>query len=297
MLRGFYFALVAYIIWGFIPTYFKLVEFVGTVELLIHRILWAALFLLGVVLVGKHLPAVMEAVKNKKVLFWLFVSGTVYGANLLAFMWAVNHDRMLEASLGYYINPLCNVVLGYVILKERFRFLQKVAVGLAFVSVTFLLVMVNSEIPWISFFLAIGFSIYGLVRKQVQVEAISGLFIETLLLVPLAVIFYITTDNLQISYDITHLNLVYLMMGLGIISTIPLILFNIATRLIRYSTIGFIQYIEPTIVFFLAVYFFNEPLTETRLITFICIWIALALFCYDGYRHEKIKHSQSKCII
>lgn len=212
-------------------------------------------------------------------------------------MWAVNHDRMLEASLGYYINPLCNVVLGYVILKERFRFLQKVAVGLAFVSVTFLLVMVNSEIPWISFFLAIGFSIYGLVRKQVQVEAISGLFIETLLLVPLAVIFYITTDNLQISYDITHLNLVYLMMGLGIISTIPLILFNIATRLIRYSTIGFIQYIEPTIVFFLAVYFFNEPLTETRLITFICIWIALALFCYDGYRHEKIKHSQSKCII
>jgi len=297
MLRGFYFALVAYIIWGFIPTYFKLVEFVGTVELLIHRILWAALFLLGVVLVGKHLPAVIEAVKNKKVLFWLFVSGTVYGANLLAFMWAVNHDRMLEASLGYYINPLCNVVLGYVILKERFRFLQKVAVGLAFVSVTFLLVMVNSEIPWISFFLAIDFSIYGLVRKQVQVEAISGLFIETLLLVPLAVIFYITTDNLQISYDITHLNLVYLMMGLGIISTIPLILFNIATRLIRYSTIGFIQYIEPTIVFFLAVYFFNEPLTETRLITFICIWIALALFCYDGYRHEKIKHSQSKCII
>ena len=125
MLRGFYFALVAYIIWGFIPTYFKLVEFVGTVELLIHRILWAALFLLGVVLVGKHLPAVIEAVKNKKVLFWLFVSGTVYGANLLAFMWAVNHDRMLEASLGYYINPLCNVVLGYVILKERFRFLQK----------------------------------------------------------------------------------------------------------------------------------------------------------------------------
>ncbi len=297
MLRGFYFALVAYIIWGFIPTYFKLVEFVGTVELLIHRILWAALFLLGVVLVGKHLPAVIEAVKNKKVLFWLFVSGTVYGANLLAFMWAVNHDRMLEASLGYYINPLCNVVLGYVILKERFRLLQKVAVGLAFVSVTFLLVMVNSEIPWISLFLAIGFSIYGLVRKQVQVEAISGLFIETLLLVPLAVIFYITTDNLQISYDITHLNLVYLMMGLGIISTIPLILFNIATRLIRYSTIGFIQYIEPTIVFFLAVYFFNEPLTETRLITFICIWIALALFCYDCYRHEKIKHSQSKCII
>jgi len=297
MLRGFYFALVAYIIWGFIPTYFKLVEFVGTVELLIHRILWAALFLLGVVLVGKHLPAVIEAVKNKKVLFWLFVSGTVYGANLLAFMWAVNHDRMLEASLGYYINPLCNVVLGYVILKERFRFLQKVAVGLAFVSVTFLLVMVNSEIPWISFFLAIDFSIYGLVRKQVQVEAISGLFIETLLLVPLAVIFYITTDNLQISYDITHLNLVYLMMGLGIISTIPLILFNIATRLIRYSTIGFIQYIEPTIVFFLAVYFFNEPLTDTRLITFICIWIALALFCYDGYRHEKRKHSQSKCII
>lgn len=295
-MRGFYFALGAYIIWGFIPTYFKLVESVAALELLIHRILWATLFLLVVVVIGKHLQAVIEAVKRKKVLFWLFVSGTVYGANLLAFMWAVNNDRMLEASLGYYINPLCNVVLGYLILKERFRFLQKVAVGIAFASVTFLLVMVNSDIPWISFFLAIGFSVYGLVRKQVQVEAVPGLFIETLLLVPLALVLYIMTDALQVSYDFTNLNLVYLMIGLGVISTIPLILFNIATRLIRYSTIGFIQYIEPTIVFFLAVYFFNEPLTETRLITFISIWVALAVFTYDGYRHEKMKYTQNKFI-
>lgn len=290
-MKGFYLALGAYLIWGFIPSYFKLLESVPAVELLIHRILWAAFFLLVVVVIGKHSQAVIEAVKRKKVIFWLFVSGTVYGANLLAFMWAVNNDRMLEASLGYYINPLCNVVLGYLILKERFRLLQKVAVGIAFVSVIFLLFRVNTDIPWISFFLAIGFSVYGLVRKQVQVEAIPGLFIETFFLVPLALVLYFTIDVLPVSYLLNDVNLVYLMIGLGVISTIPLILFNMATRLIRYSTIGFIQYIEPTIVFFLAVYIFNEQLNDTRLITFVCIWCALAVFSYDAYRYEKKKHS------
>jgi chloramphenicol-sensitive protein RarD len=286
-LRGFWLALSAYVIWGFIPTYFKLVESVPALELLVHRILWAALFLLIVVIVGKYWQAVIDAIKRQKVLLWLLVSGSVYGANLMAFMWAVNNDRMLEASLGYYINPLCNVVLAYFFLQERFRFLQKIAVGIAFASVAFLLIMVSSDIPWVSFFLAIGFSVYGLVRKQVNVDAIPGLFIETLLLVPLALVMYAMTDSLHVTYDFTEFNLVYLMIGLGVISTIPLILFNIAARLIRYSTIGFIQYIEPTIVFFLAVYFFDEPLTDTRLITFICIWVALVIFSYDGYRHEQ----------
>lgn len=287
-------AIAAYSMWGVAPVYFKQLMVLPAAEILMHRVIWSVVLLVGLIAGLKQWPKVMAAFKNKRVMQILFVAGLLLGANWLLFIWAINNDHILDASLGYYINPLINVFLGRLFLGERLRTLQRVSVGLAVVGVA-ILVISYGQVPWIALVLAGSFSVYGLLRKQVAVDSLPGLFIETLMLSPLAVGYWIFfgSEYSNLFNNDTTLNLFIL--AAGIVTTAPLLCFTAAARRIMYSTLGFFQYIGPTLMFILAVYLYNEPLEESRLVTFGFVWCALLLFSADSlvnYRQQrKLKRS------
>jgi len=211
------------------------------------------------------------------------------GANWLLFIWAINNDHILDASLGYYINPLINVFLGRLFLGERLRNLQRVAVGLAVIGVA-ILIFSYGHVPWIALVLAGSFSVYGLLRKQVAVDSLPGLFIETLMLSPFAIIYWVFFGSEYSNLFNNDATLNTLILAAGIVTTAPLLCFTAAARRIMYSTLGFFQYIGPTLMFILAVYLYGEPLEESRLVTFGFVWFALILFSADSlvnYRSQR----------
>lgn len=282
-------AIAAYSMWGIAPVYFKQLIVLPAAEILMHRVIWSALLLIGLIAGLKQWPKVIAAFNNKRVMQILFVAGLLLGANWLLFIWAINNDHILDASLGYYINPLINIFLGRLFLGERLRMLQRVAVGLAVVGVA-VLVFSYGHVPWIALVLAGSFSVYGLLRKQVAVDSLPGLFIETLMLSPFAIVYWVFfgSQYSNLFNNDTSLNL--LILAAGIVTTAPLLCFTAAARRIMYSTLGFFQYIGPTLMFVLAVYLYGEPLEEARLVTFGFVWFALLLFSADSlvnYRQQR----------
>ncbi len=276
-------ALAAYCMWGFAPMYFKLLLAMPAGEILVHRILWSVLFLALLVLVSGEWLNVKNALKNHKVILILLVSGILLATNWLVFIWAINNDKLLEASLGYYINPLLNVLLGRLFLGERLSRMQKIAVGIALTGVLILVVSFGN-VPWIALALAISFGIYGLLRKQVAVGALPGLLVETAMMVPFAVI-YLWLFSTELSNMASNsLSWNTLLVVAGVVTTAPLLCFTSAARRLRYSTIGFFQYIGPSIMFLLAVFYYAEPFNPERLITFGFVWSALVIFSFDSYR-------------
>ncbi|MBU2067151.1 MAG: EamA family transporter RarD [Gammaproteobacteria bacterium] len=281
--RGYILGLSAYIIWGLFPLYFKAMQSVPALEIIVHRALWSALFGAALLALWKHPGWWRELRDNPKRLLVLAGCGLLIASNWLVYVWAVNSGRMLEASLGYYINPLVNVLLGMLILGERLRRLQWLAVGLAALGVLQQLWQVGS-LPWVSLVLALTFAFYGLIRKQAPVAALPGLVVETWLLLPLAIgwillhpaamsaqpAFWSTSDALWL-------------MAAGPITLIPLVCFNAAARHLPYTTLGFLQYIAPTLVLLLAVFVFDEHLDPARLLSFIFIWAGLALYSVDAW--------------
>jgi chloramphenicol-sensitive protein RarD len=220
----------------------------------------------------------------------LLIAGLVLAVNWLLFIWAVNNNYLLEASLGYYINPLINIFLARLFLGEVLRPLQKLAVVIVIVGVLILLLSYG-RLPWVALTLAVSFSIYGLLRKRVAVDSVPGLFIETLMMLPAAIIYWIWFAEVSGDLSQNAASLNYLLLAAGVVTTAPLLCFTAAARRIRYSTLGFFQYIGPSIMFGLATLVYNEPLSEARLITFVFVWSALALFTYDSirsYRKQKV---------
>lgn len=280
---GVLFAIAAYGMWGFAPMYFKLITQIPAAEILMHRIVWSVLVLVILVFAAGHLPKVIEAVKNKKVIKILLVSGLLLAANWLLFIWAVNNDHLLDASLGYYINPLINVFLGRLFLGEKLRRLQQFAVALAVLGVA-ILVISFGQLPWIALVLACSFGVYGLLRKKVEVDSLPGLLIESSMMLPFAVVYWYTFAGESSNLFNNDWSLNLLLVSAGIVTTAPLLCFTAAARRIMYSTLGFFQYIGPSIMFILAVYLYGEPLSEARLITFGFVWAALAIFSFDSYR-------------
>ncbi|MFA3791420.1 EamA family transporter RarD [Aliiglaciecola sp. SL4] len=276
-------AVAAYAMWGFAPLYFKLLMIMPAPEILVHRVIWSALLLVILVLGFKQLGKVQSALKNPRVIKILLISGLLLAGNWLLFIWAVNNDHLLDASLGYYINPLLNVFLGRIFLGERLRRMQKVAVGIALIGVLILLFSYG-ELPWIALLLASSFGIYGLLRKQVAVDSLPGLLIETMMMLPFAIVYWVFFASQMSNMFSNEMDLNVLLIGAGIITTAPLLCFTGAARRIRYSTLGFFQYIGPSIMFILAVYLFGEPLHEARLVTFGFVWLALIIFSFDSYR-------------
>lgn len=291
--QGVFFALGAYFIWGIAPAYFKLLEQVPATEILTHRILWSFLFMLILVSVSRKWRHVQKVMGSPKTLLLLALTAVLVGGNWLLYIWAVNHHHILEASLGYFINPLVNVMLGMLFLGERFRRLQWCAVALAFTGVLVQLWQFGS-LPIIALALAFSFAIYGLIRKKLGVDGQTGMLIETLWLLPAAVIylfFIADTPSSHLSENTTALNL--LLVSAGIVTTVPLLFFTAAAVRMRLSTLGFFQYLGPTLMFILAVTFYGEPMSSDKMVAFGFIWVALALFIIDAlYAQHKLRRTQ-----
>ncbi|WP_420934643.1 EamA family transporter RarD [Alteromonas sp. A081] len=286
-------AIAAYSMWGVAPIYFKQLMVLPAAEILMHRVIWSAVLLIVFIAALRQWPKVITALRDKRVMVILFFAGLLLGANWLLFIWAINNDHLLDASLGYYINPLINVFLGRVFLGERLRNLQRTAVILAVVGVS-ILVLSYGEIPWIALVLASSFSVYGLLRKQVAVDSLPGLFIETLMLSPLAIGYWVLYGSEYSNLFNNSIDLNLLIFAAGIVTTAPLLCFTAAARRIMYSTLGFFQYIGPTLMFILAVYLYGEPLEEARLTTFAFVWLALAVFSADSIFNFRRQRQQAR---
>lgn len=286
---GVYNALGAYFMWGIAPLYFKLLIDLSAGEILMHRVIWSSVFIFLLVLVTKKWTVLVALCQQPKIIAKLAVSALILAVNWLLFIWAVNNDHLLDASLGYFINPLFNVVLGVLFFSERLRRNQIIAVGLAFVGVLVQLFTVG-YLPLISLALASSFAIYGVLRKKLHVDSLVGLLIESLLMLPVAIIYWTyfinsTTSNLALNSSSLNFTLVMA----GIVTTAPLLCFTAAAKRLTLSSLGFFQYIGPSIMFLLAAFYFNEPLHVAEFITFVFIWTALALYSFDAYQNIKSK--------
>ena len=284
---GVFFATATFVFYGLTPIYFKAVGHVPALEVLGHRIFWSVLFLAVLVTWWGGWGRFQGSLRNPGVLGWLVVSGCLIGFNWGVFIWTIHADRILEASYGYYINPLVNVLLGLVFLRERLRFVQWIAVGLAAVA-TLNLGLMQGLVPWAGLALAFSFGFYGLVRKRVPVTGANGLMIETLLLLPLVLAGFVWFGLAgELAFQAVDLRTDLLLIAAGVITTLPLIWFANATRRLPLSVIGFFQYIAPTVTFLLAVFVYGEEFTLAHRITFVLIWTALAILMADTIRHRR----------
>ena len=285
--KGIFLAIGAYTMWGVAPIYFKLLGHVAPLEILSHRIIWSFLLLAALLHFSHQWRHVVDIFQSKLKLGYLLITALLIGGNWLIFIWAINANHMLDASLGYYINPILNVFLGMLFLGERLRKLQWFAVLLATIGVTIQLVVFGS-LPVVALVLATTFGLYGLLRKKVAVGAQSGLFIETLFLLPVAAIYLFVladTPTSQLANNDWSLNL--LLISAGIITTLPLLCFTGAATRLKLSTLGFFQYIGPSLMFLLAVLVYGETFSIDKAITFVFIWGALFAFSYDGLTYKR----------
>lgn len=281
---GALFAFLAFLIWGLSPIYWKALDEVGAFEIILHRILWSFAFLMPLVLIGRQWTEFKNAIRSPKIMVILLITSILVGANWLIYIWAVNNDRVLQASLGYYINPLVNIVLGMVFLRERLRRAQAVAVTLAALGVVNLTFRYG-VFPWVSLALAFSFGIYGLVRKVAAVGALVGLTVETLLLTVPAAIWVIHLYQIQSGMFLhAGVKIDLLLLGTGVLTATPLLFFNLGARRITLASLGFIQYTAPTGMLLLGITIFNEPFTRIQAVTFGLIWTALAIYSWDTVR-------------
>ncbi|EPO5782432.1 EamA family transporter RarD [Vibrio owensii] len=285
--QGVLLAIGAYTMWGIAPIYFKSIAEVSPLEILSHRVIWSFFLLAALLHFGRHWRSVRDIIKNKTKMMFLVSTAILVGANWLIFIWAVNSNHMLDASLGYYINPLINVLLGMVFLGERLRKLQWFAVVLAACGVLVQLFVFGS-VPVVAIALAMSFGFYGLLRKKVSVEAQTGLFIETLVMLPAAAIYLLFIASSPTSNMLDNpMQLNTLLIAAGVITTLPLLCFTGAATRLKLSTLGFFQYIGPSLMFLLAVLIYGEPFTSDKAITFAFIWGALVVFSFDGLRYNR----------
>ncbi|ABO25342.1 EamA family transporter RarD [Shewanella loihica] len=277
--KGVALAICAYCLWGFAPLYFKLLNHVSATEILLHRVIWSFVFMLILMQFIGGFAKLRALFRQPKQLGVLALTSVLIAGNWLLFIWAINNDHMLDASLGYFINPLINVLLGMVFLQERLRKLQWAAVSLACAGVLIQLISFGS-IPVVSLGLAASFGVYGLLRKKVNIDAKTGLLVETAILVPVALLYLaMNLDDTSILENSWQMNL--LLMAAGIVTSIPLLCFAGAATRIPLSMLGFFQYIGPSIMFIMAVSLFNEPFDLEKGITFAFIWSALVIFTLD----------------
>jgi chloramphenicol-sensitive protein RarD len=280
---GVLFALAAYSMWGIAPIYFKLLTSVPALEIVMHRIVWSVLVLCLLLFVRKKFSQVFMAIRDPKIIATLSISGLLLAVNWLIFIWAVNNDKMLDASLGYFINPLFNVLLARLFLQESLTRLQLLAVFVALSGVVFL-IFSYGQLPWIALALATSFSIYGLLRKKVTVDSMPGLLIESCIMLPFALLYWLMMDTSSGNMLANSFDLNTTLLLAGVVTTAPLLCFTAAARRIRYTTLGFFQYIGPSLMFLLAVLHYQEPLDVTRVVTFVFVWLGLLIYVYDSLR-------------
>jgi chloramphenicol-sensitive protein RarD len=281
-------AVGAFGLWAFFPVYFN--QFgpgVSPWEILLHRVIWAEVFLLGFILLARRMDRVRAVFRQPGTLMALAVSALAIGANWATFIWAVTHEEILQCSLGYYINPLFNVFLGFCFLGERLRILQWLAVAVAAAGVG-ISVAGYGDVPWLALLLAGCFGLYGLIRKRVDIDSITGLMVEVLLMVPAAGIWLALMHiQGQAAFLRAGMRIDLLLIGSGFVTILPLLLFVAAARRLRLATLGLLQYIAPTGHFLIGVFLYGEPFTGSDAVTFGCIWTGLILYTTDmGLAHR-----------
>jgi chloramphenicol-sensitive protein RarD len=280
--KGLFYAIGSYAIWGLLPLFWRLLQDVLPGEILAHRIVWACVLTIGLVVGRKQWGVLWTAARKPGVLRTFSISAVLLSLNWFVYIWAVNNGHVIETSLGYFINPLVSVLLGMLFLGERLRLGQGIAVGLALVGVIYLTIVYGAP-PWIALLLAVSFGIYGLLRKTASLESLVGLTLETLLIAPFALGFLIYQE-LTIGGAFVHggLGTSLLLACSGVVTAVPLLLFAAGARRLTLTAVGITQYIAPTLQFLLGVLLFGEPLTPQRLIGFVLIWLALLVYSLEG---------------
>jgi chloramphenicol-sensitive protein RarD len=287
-LSGLFYALACYTTWGIFPLYWKMLAHVPAQQILSHRIVWSVVFLVAMLLVLKN-RNFLTYLRSPKTMLILLITGALIGGNWFVYIYAVNHNHIVEASLGYYINPLVNVLLGVVFLHERLKRMQVVAVLLALAGVIWLTIHLG-HVPWVSLYLAVSFALYGLLRKKANLESLPGLLIETLLLSPVA-LFYLFFMNYQGTGLFLHhswLTDILLILG-GPVTAIPLFWFGKAATRIPLSTIGFIQYLSPTFQLLIGLLVFHEAFSPVYLASFGLVWAGLIIYSVSILREYGLK--------
>ena len=278
---GVLYGIAAYGSWGVFPLYFKTVASVPAVEVLAHRAIWS--FVMLAVLVGLlgRWKEVWRELHSRKLLLMLALSTLFIAANWLMFIYAVTSGQVLQASLGYFVNPLVNVLLGVLLLRERLRPRQILSIGLALIGVLVLTALVGN-VPWVALTLALTFSFYALMRKLMPVDGFVSLTVETLLMVPVALAYlgYLAATS---RHEPLRFSTAGLLMLSGPVTTVPLLFFGAAARRLRLSTMGFLQFLSPTLQFLLAVLAFREPFSSIQLLSFACIWVAVLIYASDSW--------------
>jgi chloramphenicol-sensitive protein RarD len=279
---GMLYASAAYAAWGLFPLYFKALQTIAPTQILLQRMVWSMLFMVALLAWRRHWAWLSDVLRRPRVLGGFTASAVLLAANWFIYIWAVNNDRVVDASLGYFINPLFNVLLGYLLLRERLRPVQWAAVALAAAGVAWL-TWLNGQLPWVAIGLALTFGLYGLLRKTAALGALEGLSLETLLLFPLALAWLamltLHHDNQFLQAPVSQQ---LLLAASGPITAIPLLLFAAGARRIPFSLLGLLQYIGPTLQLLLGVWLYHEPFGGARLAGFALIWGALAVYTLEG---------------
>jgi chloramphenicol-sensitive protein RarD len=283
---GVLFGLAAFASWGFLPAYWKQMQAVGPLEILCHRIVWSCVFLTLIISYQKRWEEVVGIARTPAQLKGLILSGFVIGFNWFVYIWAVNSGRVVETSLGYYINPMINVLIGYLLLGERFSRLQCIAVLFALAGVVYSL-LAYGNLPMFALTLAITFALYGYCRKKIPVAPIPGLLIETIVLFVPALGYILFRQIFVDSYFLKDMELTLWMVGAGVVTSLPLLWFASAAKRLNLSTIGILQYLAPSIAFVLGVFVYKEAFTHHNLITFACIWIGVFLYVWEPIMKNK----------
>lgn len=293
--KGVFLAIGAYLMWGIIPLYWKQLQHVGSVEILVGRVIWSFVFtVLFVLLIRQYKQMIVDIKmlwKNKKQFILLFVASVFVSLNWGIFIWAVNNGHLLQTSLGYYINPLISVLFGMIFFKEKISRATAVAVTIAAIGVGYQAVL-GGTIPWVSLALALTFAFYGVIKKQIPLDATRGLAIETLFVLPIAVSIYIYLMNTsEIAFMHVDWKTNLLLMGGGIVTALPLVLFAKSAQKIPLYLMGFIQFLAPTISLMLGIFLYKEPFTMTEFITFLCIWLAVFIFSASKVLEARKNHA------
>lgn len=280
-----------YLFWGMFPLYFALLDSVSPIEIVAHRIIWSLIVVLLVLIVGKQWRAFTSAFSRRNVII-LGSAAIFLSINWLVYVYAVTTNQVVQASLGYFVNPLISVAMGVLILKEKLRKTQWIAVGIAIVAVV-VLTIASGSLPWIALTLGLSFAIYGLLKKFANLPSLHSLGIETAVLVPIAmVILGIAIVNGSESFVLDGPKITFLLIMLGPVTAIPLLAFGGASTRIPLSTLGVLQYITPIAQFFLGVFVFQEIMSTGRWIGFTLVWISLVIFTVDMYRHTRTRNRQ-----
>lgn len=282
---GLLLGILTFVLWGISPIYFKFLDGVGSIEILAHRIIWSAVILFFILKFQKKLRSVRRLLRIRNLVIYLFCTSVFMTANWGIFIYAINKNQILETSLGYFIGPIISILLGAIVLKEKLNLILKISVLIVFIAIC-IQIYTLGKLPMVSLLLPLFLSLYGLFRKRVSVPTFEGLFIETLLISPIALIYIVflaSSSNISFGFNMTG----FLLILSGLITVIPLLTFTAATKYLKLSTMGFLQYLSPTLSLFVAVFIYDESLDKYKIISFTLIWISLVLASFSRIKRVR----------